>query len=83
MEERKIRRIALTGEVNEFIKGRVSGIITGITRDLTSIGYAICEHGDTTVFTFDATDYEFDIVCDIVITHYGSMEKLSVEIVRF
>ena len=81
--ERKKHVIGLTGNVNEYIKGRVSGMIDGVTRNLSLGGYAILEYGQTTIFRFDATDEEFETVCEMILHYYGNMKSFVIEIVKF
>ena len=81
--ERTMRLIRLAGKVNEYIRGRVSGMITGVTRNMEMKGYATYETDGATILRFDATDEEFKTVCDLVIAHYGQMKEFEIEIVKF
>lgn len=83
MKKRTKRKIGFAGDMNEYLEGRVRGIITGVTRDTDKMMYATYRQGDTTIIPFDATDKEFETVVDILITLYGRRRNPMLKIVEF
>ena len=81
--EKKRRIVHITGEFNKFIEGRITGFITGVKRDLSRDGYWIKRRDNATTFTFDATNEEYDAVKELIICHFGSIEKMTIEFVEF
>lgn len=77
MSKKQIRRIAVTGNVSEYVKGAIVGMITGVLFNRTKRGYALEEDGNTTLFSFDATDKQFERVCELLLTYYSNMYEFK------
>ena len=81
--EKKRRIVRITGEFNKFIEGRITGFITGVKRDLSRDGHRIKRCDNSTTFIFDATSEEYDAVKELIICHFGSIEKMDIEFIEF
>lgn len=80
MSNKTLRRITVKGEgMNEFIKGRISGIIEGVVCDPQRKQYGIAEtdDGKTTIFHFNADEQQFTKIYNLVGARYLHMFEIS------
>lgn len=72
-----IRRIAITGELNEFIKGRIAGMITGVLCNLEG-EYIYDDQGNTVTFYYDATDKQHSKICGLLLQYSEICKKKGI-----
>ena len=77
----KTRKVTLTGKFNDYIKGRISGIIMCFVGEKCEYPHTL--YDDTVVFEFDATDVDYTTIKDLLITSYGNMNDLELGFIEF
>lgn len=87
MEERKTYQLIIDGDVNEYVMGRIAGIITGVTNSLIEHALRVKREAKgwwifkrrkvkSVMYTFDATKSEAAEIEALVKYLYGKDEKL-------
>lgn len=77
MSNKTLRQLKVRGEMNEFIKGRISGIIEGVICDPDRKQYGIAENDDITIFNFKADESQFTKIYNLVGARYLHMFEIS------
>lgn len=81
MNEKIQGQIRVKGELSEYIKGRISGIIEGVTCNPDRRSYAIVKCIGDTFFRFDCTEKQFTTICNLVRSRcrmFGEFEFLKI-----
>lgn len=66
MNNKTLRQLMVRGELTEYIKGRISGIIEGVTCDPDRKRYAIAKKDDITIFRFNADESQFTKIYNLI-----------------
>ena len=71
-------KLTMKGRMNEYIRGRISGIIATVSRvHRREFGYAISVVDDTTTFTYDANAFQYRRICKIINKLYSHMFEIA------
>ena len=75
---KKQYKITMKGRMNEYIRGRISGIIGAVSCvHRQECGYALCVMDDTTMFRFDANWFQYRHICKIITKLYSHMFEIT------
>ena len=77
MSKRIQGQIRVKGELTEYIKGRISGIIEGVICRINRIPHATVQCVGDTFFRVDCTERQFEKICKLVEAKYSKMYKIE------
>ena len=71
-------QIRVEGELPPYIKGRISGIISGVMCNVNYIPYATVIYNGDTFFKVRCTEKQFDKICKLIEFHYSKIFEIKI-----
>lgn len=81
MSKKILGQIAVKGELPDYIKGRISGIMYGVIGDTKYASFATVKYNGDTYFKVRCTEKQFDKICKLIKYSYSEIFEINIIII--